>query len=52
LARKSSTKLEATNSGASGVTISVPTAAIKVTLSRMAAFAASRVLPNRIAAAR
>src|ERR1019366_8354663 len=52
LARKNKTKLDATNSGASGVTISVPTAAIKVTLSRMAAVAATRWPPNRIAAER
>src|SRR5215813_1314732 len=35
-ARKNSTKLDATSSGASGVTISVPTAAINVTLRSMA----------------
>ena len=49
---KNSTKLEATSSGASGVTISVPTAAISVTLSRIVAVAATRAPPNRIAAAR
>src|SRR6202000_1626798 len=42
LARKNSTKLAATNSGASGVTIMVPTAAISVTLSRRVAVAATR----------
>jgi hypothetical protein len=42
LARENRTKLEATKSGESGVTISVPTAAIRVTLSRMVALAASR----------
>ncbi len=52
LARKNSTKLEATSSGASGVTIMVPTAAISVTLSRMVAVAATRWPPNRISAAR
>src|ERR1700681_5005564 len=52
LARKNSTKLEATSSGASGVTIRVPTAAIRVTLSRMVAVAATRWSPNRIAAVR
>ncbi len=49
-ARKNSTKLEATKSGASGVTISVPTAAISVTFSRIAAVAATRLPPNRIPA--
>jgi hypothetical protein len=52
LARHSSTKLAATKSGASGVTIMVPTAAISVTLSRIAALAATRWPPNRIAAER
>ena len=42
-ARQNSTKLEATSSGASGVTIMVPTAAISVTLSRMVAVAATRL---------
>ena len=51
-ARKNSRKLEATRSGESGVTISVPTAAISVTLSRRVAEAATRVPPNRISAAR
>ena len=51
-ARKNSTKLEATSNGASGVTIMVPTAAIRVTLSRMVAVAATRWPPNRIAAVR
>ncbi|MGY4468743.1 hypothetical protein ACVWWK_004452 [Bradyrhizobium sp. LB9.1b] len=51
-ARKNSTKLEATRSGASGVTISVPTEASSVTLSRMALVAATRAPPNRIAAER
>src|ERR1700682_1397821 len=52
LARKNSTKLEATNSGASGVTIRVPTAAIRVTVSRMVAVAATRSPPNSIVDAR
>src|SRR6202162_2376567 len=52
LARKNSTKLEATSSGPSGVTIRVPTAAIRVTLSRMVAVAATRTPPNKIAAVR
>jgi hypothetical protein len=51
-ARQNSTKLEATSRGASGVTIRVPTAAIKVTLSSMVAVAATRTPPNRIAAVR
>src|SRR5712671_6359455 len=51
-ARKNSTKLEATSNGESGVTIRVPTAAISVTLSRIAAVAATRTPPNRIAVAR
>src|ERR1700674_1812787 len=51
-ARKYNTKLEATSSGASGVTIRVPTAAISVTLSRMVAVAATRWPPNRMAVAR
>src|SRR3981081_242215 len=51
-ARKNKTKLEATKSGASGVTIMVPTAAISVTLSRMVAVAATRQPPNRIEAVR
>src|ERR1700682_2271735 len=51
-ARKYNTKLEATSSGASGVTIRVPTAAISVTLSRMVAVAATRWPPNRMAAVR
>src|SRR5689334_25143993 len=42
LAQKNSTKLEATSSGASGVTIKVPTAAISVTFSSSAAVAATR----------
>src|SRR5437879_10654156 len=50
-ARKNSTKLDATSNGASGVTISVPTAAIRVTLSRIVADAAVRVPPNRISVA-
>src|SRR6202011_3004036 len=45
LASASSTKLAATSSGASGVTISVPTDAISVTLSRIAAVAATRTPP-------
>ncbi len=49
-ARKKSTKLEATSSGASGVTINVPTAAISVMFSRIAAVAATRLLPNRMPA--
>src|ERR1700685_3084091 len=52
LARKNSTKLEATKSGASGVTIMVPTAAIIVALSSNVAVGASRWPPNRIAAGR
>src|SRR3984957_21022407 len=52
LARKNSTKLEATKSGASGVTIMVPTAAISVALSSNVAVQARRRPPNRIAAAR
>jgi hypothetical protein len=51
-ARKNNTKLEATSSGASGVTIRVPTAAISVTFSSIVAVAATRMPPNRIAAAR
>src|SRR6202162_307547 len=51
-ARQSTTKLEATSNGESGVTIRVPTAAIRVTLSRMVAVAATRRPPNKIAAAR
>src|SRR6202011_2382172 len=51
-ARKNRTKLEATSRGASGVTIRVPTAAIRVTLSRMVAVAATRWPPTRIAAVR
>src|ERR1700738_2702685 len=47
-ARKNKTKLEATKSGASGVTIMVPTAAISVTLSRMVAVAATRPPPDRV----
>ncbi|MHC2312260.1 hypothetical protein ACVIJ1_008730 [Bradyrhizobium elkanii] len=47
-----SRRLAATSSGASGVTISVPTAAISVTLSRIVALAAMRRPPNRISAAR
>ena len=50
LASKNSTKLEATSSGASGVTIMVPTAAISVTFSRIADVAATRLPPNRMAA--
>src|SRR6266481_6944844 len=41
-ARQNRTKLEATSRGASGVTIRVPTAAIKVALSSMVAVAATR----------
>src|SRR5580704_6497155 len=52
LARKNSTKLDATSNGASGVTIMVPTAANSVTFSNNVAVAASRWPPNRIAAAR
>src|SRR6266404_7601784 len=52
LASANSTKLEATSSGASGVTIMVPTAAISVTLRRITEVDASRRLPNRIAAVR
>src|SRR3954465_8550422 len=51
-ARQNTTKAEATSSGASGVTIMVPTAAISVTLSRMVAVAATRSPPNRIGGAR
>src|SRR3981189_3114270 len=51
-ARQNSTKLEATSSGASGVTIMVPTAAISVTLSRMVAVARTRGPPNSISAVR
>src|ERR1700686_4958587 len=51
-ARQSTMKLEATSNGESGVTIRVPTAAIRVTLSRMVAVAATRWSPNRIAAVR
>ncbi len=47
MASASSTKLEATSSGASGVTIMVPTAAISVTLRRIVAVAATRLPPNR-----
>src|SRR5674476_1433564 len=52
LARKNSTKLEATSSGASGVTIRVPTAAIRVTFKRMVAVDARRWPPNRMEAVR
>ena len=45
-------RVAATSSGASGVTISVPTAAISVALSRMVAQAATRLPPNSISAAR
>ena len=48
LASANSRKLEATSSGASGVTIMVPTAAISVMFSRIADEAATRRLPNRI----
>ncbi len=51
-ARKNRTKLEATSSGESGVTIRVPTAAISVTFRRIVAVAATRIPPNRIAAVR
>src|SRR3979490_3353482 len=51
-ARENKTQLEATSNGAAGVTISVRTAAISVTLSRMVAVAATRWPPNRIAAVR
>src|SRR3982074_708570 len=51
-ARKNRTKLEATSRGASGVTIRVPIAAIRVILSRMVAVAATRWPLNRIAAVR
>src|SRR3954470_5284464 len=47
-----STKLEATSSGASGVTIRVPTAAIMVALSRMVAVDATRRPPNNSSAVR
>src|SRR5882672_3921318 len=50
-ASANSTKLEATSSGASGVTIMVPTAAISVTFNRITAVAAARLLPNSTAAA-
>src|SRR5260370_19538660 len=50
LASANSTKLEATSNGASGVTIMVPTAAISVTLRRIAEVDATRRPPNRIAA--
>src|SRR3981081_3212521 len=49
-ARKYNTKLEATSSGASGVTIRVPTAAISVMFSRIAAAAATRLPSNRMPA--
>ncbi len=47
LASDRSRKLEATNSGASGVTIMVPTATISVALKRIVAVAATRLPPNR-----
>src|SRR4051794_2752130 len=50
--RKNKTKLAATNSGASGVTIRVPTAAISVTFRSIVAVAATRTPPNRMVAAR
>src|SRR5258708_7022654 len=52
LASEYRTKLDATNNGASGVTIMVPTAAIIVALSRMVAVDAARRPPNRISAVR
>jgi hypothetical protein len=52
LARKNSTKLAATSNGESGVTMSVPTAAISVTFRSIVADAATRMPPNRIAAVR
>jgi hypothetical protein len=48
LASANSRKLEATSSGASGVTIMVPTAVISVTFSRSVAVEATRLSPNRI----
>src|SRR6267378_2289281 len=51
-ARKNSTKLDATSNGESGVTMSVPTAAIRVTFRRMVAVAATRMPSNKIAALR
>src|ERR1019366_5475545 len=51
-ARKNSTKLDATSSGASGVTIRVPTAAIRVTFKWMVAVDARRWPPNRMEAVR
>src|ERR1700730_12068263 len=50
--RQNRTRLDATSNGASGVTIMVPTAAISVALSRMAAVAATRWPPNRMAVVR
>ena len=50
-ASANSRKLDATSSGASGVTIMVPTAARSVMFSRIADEAATRRLPNRMAAA-
>ena len=52
LARKKITKLAATSSGESGVMIVVPTDAMSVTLSRMVAVAATRVLSNNSPAER
>src|SRR5437868_6264408 len=52
LARKNNTKLDATSNGASGVTTSVPTAAISVALSRMAAVVPTRTSSNRMEPAR
>src|SRR3954470_8873258 len=52
LAKQNSTKLDATNRGASGLTISVPTEAIMVALSRIVAVDATRRPPNRIWAVR
>jgi hypothetical protein len=51
LASENRRKLDATSSGASGVTIIVPTAAISVTFSRITAVAATCLPPNRTAAA-
>src|SRR5437588_1697967 len=50
--RKNKTKLAATNRGASGVTIRVPTAAISVTFRRIVAVTATRTPPNRMVAVR
>src|ERR1700738_2430471 len=51
-ARQNRTKLDATSNGASGVTIRVPTAAISLPLSRMAAVPPTPGPPTRTAALR